>query len=137
MDLHRYKQLAVPLDRVKENFARYGLLDEQVIFSEGLFGDTVPALTAGAFALIRLDGDLYESTDIALRALYPKLSPGGFVVVDDFGRVQPCRKAVIDYRSAMGIDHPIHEADASGVWWQKGAAAGDGLREGDLSARLT
>jgi O-methyltransferase len=128
-DLDRYKQLAVPLDRVKENFARYGLLDEQVVFIQGMFADTLPALAVGALALIRLDGDLYESTHVALQALYPRLSPGGFVIVDDFGQVPPCRKAVIDYRSAMGIDAPIHAADATGVWWQKGEPAGNGVRD--------
>lgn len=74
MNLHLYGQLAVPLEQVQAIFARYGLLDEQTIFIKGLFQDTLPSLNAGPFALIRHDGDLYESTSVALDALYPKLT---------------------------------------------------------------
>src|SRR5438105_2371142 len=73
-NLHLFPQLAVSLEQVKSNFARYGLLDDQVIFVKGLFQDTLPLLDIDPFALIRLDGDLYESTYVALDALYPKLS---------------------------------------------------------------
>lgn len=119
LNLNLYRQLAVSLEQVKENFSRYGLLDEQVIFVKGLFQDTLPTLEAGPFALIRLDGDLYESTYVALEALYPKLSPGGFVIVDDYGAVPACQTAVFDYRTLMGIEEPIDEIDWTGVWWQK------------------
>src|SRR5258708_30782963 len=83
LNLHLHPELAVSLEQVKANFARYGLLDEQVVFVKGLFQDTLPSLDAGPFALIRLDADLYESTYVALEALYPKLSPGGFVILVD------------------------------------------------------
>jgi hypothetical protein len=56
-------------------------------------------------------------------ALYPKLAPGGFVIVDDFGVLPPCRKAVMDYRERMPIDAPVQEIDASGIWWQKEQSA--------------
>jgi len=121
-DLSQYKQLAVPLDKVKENFASYGLLDEQVVFVEGLFRDTLPQLDVGRLALMRLDGDLYESTHLALTALYPKLSPGGFVIIDDFVLVPACQKAVMDYRASMGIEAPIHDIDNHGIWWSKEAS---------------
>jgi hypothetical protein len=119
LNLHLYRELAVPLEQVKANFSRYGLLDEQVIFVEGLFQDTLPSLQAGPFALIRLDGDLYESTYIALDALYPKLSPGGFVIIDDYGAVPACQAAVLDYRTRIRIEAPINMIDWSGAWWQK------------------
>src|SRR5437667_344596 len=119
LNLHLFPQLAVSLEQVQANFARYGLLDHQVIFVKGLFQDTLPSLDAGSFALIRLDGDLYESTYVALDALYPKLSPGGFVVIDDYGAVPACQAAVSEYRTLMGIETPIHEIDWTGVWWQK------------------
>jgi O-methyltransferase len=119
LNLHLYRELAVPLEEVKANFARYGLLDEQVIFVKGLFQDTLPLLQAGPFALIRLDGDLYESTYIALDALYPKLSPGGFVIIDDYGAVPACQAAVLDYRTRIRTEAPLNIIDWSGVWWQK------------------
>src|SRR5579864_7878666 len=117
--LYRHAELAVPLDAVKANFDRYGLLDDQVVFVEGLFSDTFPSLQCGPFALLRLDGDLYESTAVALEHLHPKLSPGGFVIIDDFGVAAGCRQAVLDYRAQHRIDAPIHQVDRSGVWWRK------------------
>ena len=112
-------ELAVSLGVVKENFRRYGLLDEQVVFVEGLFSKTLPALDAGPFALVRLDGDLYESTYIALQCLYPKVSPGGFLIVDDYGVINACRQAVDDYRTEHNIVAPINWIDRTGVWWRR------------------
>ena len=118
-NFHRHKQLAVSLGQVKSNFARYGLLDDQVVFVEGPFRDTLPSLQAGPFSLMRLDGDWYESTYVALDALYPKLSPGGFVIIDDFHLIPPCRQAVIDYRSRHEITAAMHDVDWNASWWQK------------------
>jgi O-methyltransferase len=117
--LHRIAELAVPLETVKANFDRYGLLDDQVVFLKGFFSETLPALDAGPFALIRLDGDMYESTYVALKALYPKLSPGGFVIIDDYGAIEACRTAVTDYRSELGITDEMHQVDWTAVYWQK------------------
>jgi O-methyltransferase len=116
--LYRHAELAVPLETVKANFDRYGLLDDQVVFVEGLFSDTLPSLRCGPLALIRLDGDLYESTAVALEHLHPKVVPGGFVIIDDFGVAPACRQAVLDYRAQHKIDAPIHQIDRSGVWWR-------------------
>jgi O-methyltransferase len=117
--LFRHSELSVPLDVVKANFDRYGLLDDQVVFVEGWFSDTLPPLQCGPLALLRLDGDLYESTYVALEYLYPKVSGGGFVIVDDFGVAAGCRQAVSDYRARHRIDSLIHKVDRSGVWWRK------------------
>ena len=95
LNLHLDTELAVSLEQVKANFARYGLLDEQVVFVKGLFQNTLPSLDAGPFALIRLDGDLYESTYVALEALYPKLSPGGFIIIDDYKLISAVEAAVL------------------------------------------
>ena len=114
-----FPQLAVSLDEVKDNFARYGLLDDQVVFVKGWFQDTLPSLDAGPFALLRVDADLYESTFVALEGLYPKLSPGGFVIVDDFNLLPSCRQAVLDYRGKMGVTATMHEPEWNSVWWQK------------------
>ena len=119
LDLHLFEQLAIPLEEVQDNFARYGLLDDQVVFVKGLFKDTLPTLDSGPFSLIRLDGDLYESTMDALEALYPKVSSGGFVIIDDFGVIPACRKAVMDYRARTGIVAVIRDIDGVGVWWRK------------------
>ncbi len=116
---HLMKNLAISLDQVKANFDVYGLLDDQVAFVKGFFSETLPVLDAGPFALIRLDGDMYESTYVALECLYPKLSIGGFLIVDDYGAIEQCRKAVTDYRAKLGIEDAMHQADWTAVWWQK------------------
>jgi O-methyltransferase len=117
--LHRFKELAIPVEQVKSNFERYGLLDEKVVFVKGFFEDTLPKLDAGPFALIRLDGDMYSSTIVALESLYPKLSEGGFVIIDDYGAVPACRQAVADFRSRLGIEDRINHIDWTGAWWRK------------------
>lgn len=120
LDWSHVDQLKVDVNSVRANFARYGLLDEQVEFLVGWFADTLPDAPIERLALLRLDGDLYGSTLDALEALYPKVSPGGFVIVDDYGGWESCRRAVDDYRATHGIDAPIHEVDWTGVWWRVG-----------------
>lgn len=116
---HGFTELAISLDVVQENFRRYGLLDEQVRFLEGWFSETLPTVADVRWSLIRLDGDMYESTLDALQNLYPQLSPGGFVVVDD-GALAPCRQAVDDFRARHGITDPIQWIDWTGFFWQRG-----------------
>lgn len=111
--------LEVSAEAVRANFARYDLLDDRVLFLEGWFKDTLPDAPIESLALMRLDGDLYESTMDALKALYPKLSPGGYVIVDDYGGIEACRQAVTDYRAEHRITEPIHEVDWTGVYWQR------------------
>jgi cephalosporin hydroxylase len=117
--LHTFHELAISKEQVANNFRLYDLLDDQVVFLEGLFQDTLRVLGETKFALLRLDGDMYESTIIALQQLYPRLSPGGFVIIDDYGAIPACKAAVTDYRMRLGIDEPIHEIDWTGVWWRK------------------
>ena len=117
---HEWSELAVPLAEVKANFARYGLLDDRVRFLEGWFKDTLPGAPVGDLALLRVDGDLYESTMDALRPLYGNVSDGGFVIVDDYGAVPACRQAVDDFRTEQGVAAPLREIDWTGVYWRKG-----------------
>ena len=117
-NFHLWPDLAVDLESVKGNFSRLGLLDDQVEFVKGWFRDSLPALRGHQWAVVRLDGDLYESTTDALENLYDGLAAGGWLIVDDY-EIAACRKAVTDFRSARGITEPIVEIDANGVCWQK------------------
>ena len=117
--LHKVGFLAVSRERVEANFRAYGLLDERVRFLEGWFADTLPAAPIERLAVLRLDGDLYASTIQALEALYDRLSPGGFVIVDDYA-LPGCRQAVEVFRRARAIADPIAAIDWTGVWWRKG-----------------
>ena len=119
MLFNEFADLAVPLEEVQRNFACYGLLDERVQFVKGWFRDTLPTLEVGRLAVLRLDGDLYESTIVALEALYPKLSVGGYCIVDDYGAVPACANAVEDYRARNAIDEPVETVDWTAVFWKK------------------
>lgn len=116
---HTVPELAVSLKQVQANFAKYGLLDPQVKFLKGWFKDTLPTAPIAKLALLRLDGDMYESTMDSLTHLYPKLSKGGFIIIDDYGVLPICKKAVTDYRTKINSIEPIYPIDASGVYWRK------------------
>jgi O-methyltransferase len=118
---HRLQQLAVSLEEVKANFTRYGLLDDQVQFLPGWFKDSLPTASIGRLAVLRLDADMYESTTQILTYLYPKLSVGGYCVIDDYGAVPGCRQATDDYRRQQGVTEPLQWIDRSGVFWQRTA----------------
>ena len=70
--------------------------------------------------MIRVDGDLYESTMDTLVNLYPRLSPGGYVIVDDYA-FAPCRQAVEDFRLEHAITDPIEQVDWTGAYWRRSA----------------
>ncbi|GEP36445.1 methyltransferase MtfB [Nocardioides psychrotolerans] len=116
---HTRDELAISVDDVRDNFRRYDLLDEQVQFLVGWFSDTLPTAPIERLAVLRLDGDMYSSTMDALDALYDKVSVGGYVIVDDYGAVPACAKAIHDFRDARGITDPIEEIDWAGVFWRK------------------
>ena len=116
---HTHPFLAVSQAQVEANFRRYGLLDDQVVFLKGWFKDTLPKAPIDRLAVLRLDGDMYASTMDALNALYPKLSPGGFCIIDDYGVVDSCKQAVTDFRAAHGITADLQVIDGSGRYWRK------------------
>ncbi len=120
MDLSHVEILAAPLEQVKDNFARFGLLDEQVRFLKGWFADTLPSAPIKSLAILRLDGDLYSSTTDALEALYAKVSPGGFVIVDDYGTWPSCKRAVDDFLARNKLRVEIKDIDGTGVFWRVG-----------------
>lgn len=113
--------LAVGIDEVKRNFESYGLLDEQVRFLQGWFNETLPLAPIEQLALMRLDGDLYESTRDALVNLYHRLSPGGYVIVDDYGEESwtYCRRAVDEFREQRNIRDPLIRVDSRCYFWQR------------------
>jgi O-methyltransferase len=112
--------LAIDLETVQNLFDRYSLLDGQVRFLKGWFKDTLPSAPIEKLALLRLDGDLYESTRDALNALYHKVVPGGFVIIDDYGCLAPCRRAVDEFREKNKIAEPLTPVDWTAVYWQRG-----------------
>jgi hypothetical protein len=118
LDLSWLDYLAVPKEVVRGNFERFGL-DHDVEFVEGFFEETLPTLSGRTWALLRLDGDTYEATRIALESLYPGLSVGGYVVIDDYQLISECRKAVDGYREECGIEEPIEMIDDNAARWRR------------------
>lgn len=114
-----FTELAIGLEAVRASFARYGLLDDQVRFLRGWFKDTLPSAPIERLAVLRVDGDMYGSTMEVLEALYDKLSPGGFCIIDDYGAVAGCRAAVTDFRASRGIKEPLEEIDWTGRFWRR------------------
>ncbi|MFG1481027.1 TylF/MycF/NovP-related O-methyltransferase [Xanthobacter sp. V4C-4] len=119
--------LAVSLESVRANFEELELLSDTVRFLPGWFKDTLPEAPIARIAVLRLDGDLYASTMDALNALYAKVVPGGFVIIDDYA-LPSCADAVRDFRAAHAITEPLQRIDYTGVFWRKTQA------EKDLSA---
>ncbi|NEO12986.1 MULTISPECIES: TylF/MycF family methyltransferase [unclassified Moorena] len=118
LDLSNIQVLAVTIEEVRSNFERYGLLDEQVRFLKGWFRDTLPTAPIEQLAVLRLDGDLYESTMDSISNLYPKLSVGGYVIIDDY-QIPACAKAIHDYREQNNITEKILVIDETGVFWRR------------------
>lgn len=116
-----YKHFAASLEEVKRNFQAYGLLDEQVRFLKGWFKDTLPSAPIGRLAVLRLDGDYYESTRDALNNLYSRLSIGGYAIIDDYGEDTwtYCRRAVDEFRHERGIEEPLIQVDSKCYYWRR------------------
>jgi len=115
-------ELCVDQQAVTTNFSRFGLLDDRVEFVPGWFRDTLPGLRGRQWSLVRLDGDMYESTILGLRHLYPHLSPGGYLISDDYGdpgKVLQAKKAVDDYRAEQGITEKMNWIDGRAIYWRK------------------
>ena len=114
--------LAYSLEAVRDNFVRYALLDDRVVFLPGWFADTLPTAPIGPLAILRIDADLYQSTKEVLESLYAKVAPGGFIIVDDYGSFPGCRQAVDEFRERHGICDPLKRIDWEGVYWRRSLA---------------
>ncbi|MEC1260433.1 TylF/MycF family methyltransferase [Bacillus swezeyi] len=111
--------LKVSLEEVQNNFKKYDLLDENVQFLKGWFKDTLPDAPIDQLAILRLDGDMYESTMDSLSNLYEKVSKGGFVIIDDF-TLKGCRAAVLDFLKEHHLDESVLvPIDPYSVYWRK------------------
>jgi hypothetical protein len=85
-------------------------------YHQGWFQDTLPrdAAEVGEIAILRLDGDWYASTKVCLEHLYPHVVSGGFVIIDDYGCYEGCKKAVDEYMARNGITAYLHQIDSAG-----------------------
>jgi hypothetical protein len=101
---------------------RLGLPGDQLVFHVGWFQETVPAArhSLGPLAVLRVDGDWYESTKVCLDNLFDSVVEGGFVIIDDYGTFSGCRRAVDDVLSARGIRRDrLVPVDSECVYFRK------------------
>ena len=116
---HTYKFLAVSQEEVQANFVKYQLLSTFVRFVKGFFKDSLPHPDMKQIALLRADGDLYESQMQILEALYDKVSVGGFVIIDDYYNIASSHQAAQDFRKQRGITSPMIKVDWCAAYWRK------------------
>lgn len=115
---HEFSILAVSEEDVRRNFDRYNLSGDNLRFVKGYFENTLADAPVEKIALLRMDGDMYSSTISILNALYHKVTPGGFIIVDDY-HIPACAEAVADFRKEHGIEEPIIAIDDFGSYWRK------------------
>jgi O-methyltransferase len=135
-DLAAVDFLAVPLEEVRDSFARLGL-DRGVRFLPGFFEDTLPPLGDHRWSIVRLDGDTYDATMLSLQALYPGLAAGGHLIVDDYLQLDPCREAVDDFRREHEIREPLEQVDWSCVRWRRASRPAPGDRPAPRAAQTS
>lgn len=111
--------LKVSLETVTDNFLRYDLLDG-VKFVKGWFKDTMPVLKneIKSIAVLRLDGDMYESTVEVLDNLYDLVPVGGFIIIDDYCLTR-CKIAVDEFFIKKGIKSTFNRIDQCIHYWKK------------------
>jgi len=114
---HHRKDLAISLEEVKQNFKKFDLLSENVVFVKGFFEDSLQTANIDKLSILRLDGDMYGSTMTVLEQLYHKLEVGGYLILDDW-LLRGAREALLDFRHKVGIEEELYQ-DFSGVFFQK------------------
>lgn len=106
--------LEVPENVVRDNVARSGYPIERIHTIVGLVEDTIPETAPEQIAFLRLDTDWYSSTKVEMETLFPRLSPGGVVIIDDYGYLDGPRKAVDDFLADWPDPVFLHRIDTSG-----------------------
>jgi hypothetical protein len=105
-------------EEVRANFERYDLLDDQVRFLKGWFAESLPTAEIERLAVLRCDGDYYESTWPVLEHLYPKVSVGGFIIIDEY-RSAGCARAVDEFRAKHGISDVLVWVNHQTAYWRR------------------
>lgn len=104
----------VPADDVRAAVLSTGYPAERVHLVEGRVEETLPDRAPASIAVLRLDTDWYASTKHEMEQLYPRLSPGGVLIVDDYGHYEGARRAVDQYFDAYGERPLLSRIDYTG-----------------------
>ncbi|MFG0261470.1 MAG: TylF/MycF/NovP-related O-methyltransferase [Novipirellula sp. JB048] len=102
------------LSEVQKNIAGTGYDQSNIVYVKGPVEETIPAQAPDQIALLRLDTDWYESTHHELQHLYPRLSIGGVLIIDDYGHWGGARKAVDQYIADNRLKLLLNRIDYTG-----------------------
>jgi hypothetical protein len=110
-------------DSVRQFFQRVHIPPDRSVFHVGWFQESLPkaAPSMGPLAVLRVDGDWYDSTKVSLEHLYSLVSPGGYVIIDDYGAFPGCKRAVDEFRESAGLTDQLNWVDEHCVWFRKPA----------------
>lgn len=108
------------IERVQEVMAKVGVSNDRYIIRPGWFKDTFELPKPDIVAVLHLDADWYESTLLGLETFYNRVPDGGWIVLDDFGYWEGCRKAFYEFCRRTGIEPLVERGDCSQLHWQKG-----------------
>ncbi|MEK7510275.1 MAG: TylF/MycF/NovP-related O-methyltransferase [Patescibacteria group bacterium] len=120
-ELRTIGQCVGPREDVERLFSFLRIPKEYVMIEKGWFQDTLPLAktSIGPIAILRIDADWYESTKCVLEHLYDNVIGGGFVIVDDYGHWEGCRKAVDEFFHERKIPVELIPIDYTGIYFQK------------------
>ena len=114
---YKYSYLSVSIDQVKKNLEKYNIDMNLVTLVKGWFSDTLHEIETEEIAILRLDGDMYSSTIEALDALFHKVVPGGYVIIDDFS-LKGANQAVIDFLERNNLKVKIERIDDASAYFR-------------------
>jgi O-methyltransferase len=110
-----YDNCTAALEDFQRTLAKTGLSNNQISFYKGWFESTVPSMPQREIALLRLDGDWYESTLVCLESFFPMLKEGGLLIIDDYDPWSGCTQAIHDYLSSRGRNESVKRSRIASV----------------------
>jgi O-methyltransferase len=99
------------VEMVRDRIDPLGYPVDRLHFVKGMVEDTIPGAAPDKIAILRLDTDFYSSTKHELEHLYPRLMPGGILIIDDYGAIPGARLAADEYASEHGLGWFLHRVD--------------------------
>ncbi|BAQ65666.1 CmcI family methyltransferase [Geminocystis sp. NIES-3709] len=111
---------AAPEDSVTEICNKLGSFDILHLV-KGYFEDTLPKMRdqLGVIAFLHMDGDWYSSTQAIINNLYDRISPYGYIQIDDYGFWEGCRQAITEFQQQNNLKFNLNVIDSTGVWFAK------------------
>jgi O-methyltransferase len=109
------------IDSVYNSFDVLNISMDNVVLVKGYFEKTVGKnkKICDKIAVLRLDGDWYESTKVCLDQLYEQVVEGGCIIIDDYGHWNGCKLATDEFREKHNINSPLIHTDYTEVYWIK------------------